>query len=196
MVEFLEELGWLNQEVILQELPVKGEQCPPVGSLLRVNLELICEVWSKGGGQDIPCCLVCSGHMKVVEEDIGLGHLFGLLVLVVPVWVPCDLGEEHFVGCNVVSKYGLELEDGLASECWVGHFDDDWAVVEEGCGFWQFRVHLVPHVVVGVGLWGLFGWFEEVVEKVCRMRDLWWLIGCLAMLVVLMGGSTSATRIA
>jgi len=87
-----------------------------VCSLLRVYLELICEVGCKGGGQNIPCCLVCCGHMEVVEEDIGLGQLFGLLVLVVIVWVPRDVGIQHFVGCCVVSKDGLELKDGLEFE--------------------------------------------------------------------------------
>jgi len=90
-----------------------------VCSLVRVNLELICEVGYKGGGQDIPCCLVCCGHMKVVEEDIGLGLLSGLLVLVIIVGIPRNMCEQHLVGSCMVCKDVLKLIDCMSLECWV-----------------------------------------------------------------------------
>ena len=68
--------------------------------------------------------------MEVVEEDIGFGQLFGSLFLVVIVWVPCDVGIQHLVGCCVGSKDGFELHDGLEFELGVGHLDDN-RVVEE-----------------------------------------------------------------
>ena len=103
-------------------------------SLVRVNLELICEVGYKGGGQDIPCCLVCCGHMEVVEEDIGLGLLFGLLVLVCIVGIPRDVGEQHLVGSCVGCKKVLQLEDGMCPECWVVDFEGNVVVFPQACG--------------------------------------------------------------
>ena len=57
--------------------------------------------------------------MEVVEEDIGLGQLFGLLVLVVKVWVPRNMCEQHLVGGCMVCKDVLELKDCVALERWV-----------------------------------------------------------------------------